>query len=208
MLDRVMRSGRVYDPGQAPEYPKRQTRKSQTKDKPKATETPMTHVSETPDESGDQGEHVIPTYRGLITFGSVPAEEPAEDALVLQGKGKRKSITWTEDEGVKLSPSAYRALTNRPPPIRRPNKQPTIESTPSRPMTEACDREADAEARSKNAAVALNPEEALADVVYTSHLTNKPDPDEPERRTRAARLSSQRANDLPDGFRSGGYAEH
>ncbi|KEP46447.1 hypothetical protein V565_198400, partial [Rhizoctonia solani 123E] len=121
MFDSVMRSGRVYDPGQPPDYPKRRTRKSRATDEPEATQTPATHVSETPVESG----------------GEVPAEEPAEESLVLRGKGKRKSVTWTEDEGVKLSPSAYKPLTHRPPPIRRPSMRQSIESTTSRPTAEA-----------------------------------------------------------------------
>ncbi|CUA74881.1 Transposon Ty3-G Gag-Pol polyprotein [Rhizoctonia solani] len=147
MFDRELRSGRVYDQGQPPDYPKRRTRKSQTKDEPEVAQTPETHVSETPVEPGNE----------------VPAEEPAEELLALRGKGKRQSVTWTEDEGVKMSPSAYKALTNRPPPIRRPSKRHSIESTTSRPTTDARDHDDQEACGAINAAVAHGPVEALAE---------------------------------------------
>ncbi|CCO36097.1 hypothetical protein BN14_10220 [Rhizoctonia solani AG-1 IB] len=104
MLDRVMRSGRKYDPGQAPVAPKRRARK------PKATEEPKVN-----DNNGEQTEN---TERRLITFGSIPADNPNEEELVIRGTGKRKGVAWAETGGVKVSPAVYRALTNRAPPIK------------------------------------------------------------------------------------------
>ncbi|EUC60590.1 hypothetical protein RSOL_355110 [Rhizoctonia solani AG-3 Rhs1AP] len=82
-----MRSGRVYNPGHVLETPKRRTRKSKTSEQPVAPQTPTAHVSKTTGASGDSG--------------LTPAEEPAEDSLVLQGKGEGKSVTWTADEAVR-----------------------------------------------------------------------------------------------------------
>jgi hypothetical protein len=104
MLDQVMRSRRKYDPGQAPVALKR------CACKPKATEEPKVN-----DNNGEQTEN---TKRRLITFGSIPVDNPNEEDLVIRGTGKRKGVAWAETGRVKVSPAIYRALTNCVPPIK------------------------------------------------------------------------------------------
>ncbi|KAF8694387.1 hypothetical protein RHS03_08195, partial [Rhizoctonia solani] len=134
MLNRVMRSGRTYDPGQAPAAPKRRIRK--------------TKAIEESEVEAEKGEQVVNKERRLITFGSVPADDLNEEALVLQGAGRRKGVAWVKAGGVKVSPAVYRALTNRTPPIkpkastntREADTHPTMEA---RKGADAC-KEADA----------------------------------------------------------------
>ncbi|KAF8697552.1 hypothetical protein RHS03_07753, partial [Rhizoctonia solani] len=134
MLNRVMRSGRTYDPGQAPAAPKRRIRK--------------TKAIEESEVEAEKGEQIVNKERRLITFGSVPADDLNEEALVLQGAGRRKGVAWVKAGGVKVSPAVYRALTNRTPPIkpkastntREADTHPTMEA---RKGADAC-KEADA----------------------------------------------------------------
>ncbi|KDN44041.1 hypothetical protein RSAG8_05773, partial [Rhizoctonia solani AG-8 WAC10335] len=118
MLNRVMRSGRTYDPGQAT-APKRRTRKSQQKKPSVASEAQVTHVFETPDTAGNHDEQAESTNREPITFGTIPAEDRAEGSLVLSGTGRRKGVALVDDNGVKVSPSVYKAMKNHAAPIRR-----------------------------------------------------------------------------------------
>ncbi|CCO36148.1 hypothetical protein BN14_10273 [Rhizoctonia solani AG-1 IB] len=103
-MSRVMRSGRTYDPGQAPAAPERRARRSASTKQEGA--------------SGDNGEIKSETEPKLITFGTIPGTETLEGSLVLDGTGKRRGVSWTKSGGVKLSPAAYKALTNKAPPIR------------------------------------------------------------------------------------------
>ncbi|KAF8753032.1 hypothetical protein RHS01_07371 [Rhizoctonia solani] len=132
-MSRVMRSGRTYDPGQAPAAPKRRG--------PKSVSTMGTKTSER------QGEYENDEGARLITFGSIPGTETLEGSLVLKGTGKRKGVSWTTSDGVKLSPAAYKALTNKAPPIRRKSNlrieypQDTRETADARNDTDASDED-------------------------------------------------------------------
>jgi hypothetical protein len=68
--------------------------------------------------SGDNGEIKSETEPKLITVGTIPGTETLEGSLVLDGTGKCRGVSWTKSGGVKLSPAAYKALTNKAPPIR------------------------------------------------------------------------------------------
>ncbi|KAF8749784.1 hypothetical protein RHS01_09845 [Rhizoctonia solani] len=132
-MSRVMRSGRTYDPGQAPAAPKRRG--------PKSVSTMGTKTSER------QGEYENDERARLITFGSIPGTETLEGSLVLKGTGKRKGVSWTTSDGVKLSPAAYKALTNKAPPIRRKSNlrieypQDTRKTADARNDTDASDED-------------------------------------------------------------------
>ncbi|KEP45049.1 hypothetical protein V565_324920, partial [Rhizoctonia solani 123E] len=113
MLDRVMRSGRTYDPGLVPT---RRTRKSKATE---ALETEAPEVPQGPEDNQTDGEHTENAKGRLITFGSFTANDRNEIAPVLRGTGKRKGVALAESGRVKVSPSVYQALTNSAPPIRR-----------------------------------------------------------------------------------------
>ena len=118
MSNRVLHSGCEYDAGLVPVAQTRRSRKDKASDPEKASEAPTTYVSETPEGSGDKGEHTTKIEQGLITFGSIPASECRDDTIVLKGKGKRKAVTWVDDNGVRISPHMYQTLFKSTPPIK------------------------------------------------------------------------------------------
>ncbi|CEL54393.1 hypothetical protein RSOLAG1IB_11639 [Rhizoctonia solani AG-1 IB] len=122
-MSRVMRSGRTYDPGQAPAAPKRCTRRSASTKQEGAY--------------GDNGEINSETEPKLITFGTIPRTETLEGLLVLGGTGKRRGVSWTKSGRVKLSPAAYKALTNKAPPIRPTTKLRIMYLTYTRKVADA-----------------------------------------------------------------------
>ncbi|QRW22397.1 hypothetical protein RhiXN_09984 [Rhizoctonia solani] len=112
-MSRRLRSGRNYDASKVPTAPKRRADKRMA---PKAANRVEPKTSnKTTDEQA-----IVPAGRVQLTFGTMPqgAREPGERMVVL-GVGKRQGIAFADTEGVKLSPSAYMALTQRAPPIRK-----------------------------------------------------------------------------------------
>ncbi|KAF8752463.1 hypothetical protein RHS01_07674 [Rhizoctonia solani] len=94
-MSRRLRSGRNYDASKVPTAPKRRA------DKRMAPKTANRVEPETSNKTTD--EQAIRAWRA---HGSA-------------GVGKRQGIAFADTEGVKLSPSAYVALTQRAPPIRK-----------------------------------------------------------------------------------------
>ncbi|CCO32175.1 hypothetical protein BN14_06229 [Rhizoctonia solani AG-1 IB] len=122
-MSRVMRSGRTYDPGQAPAAPKRRARRSASTKQEGASE--------------NNGEIKSEPEPKLITFGTIPGTETLEGSLVLDGTGKRRGVSWTKSGGVKLSPAAYKALTNKAPPIRPTTRLRIVYPTYTREVVDA-----------------------------------------------------------------------
>ncbi|KAF8690182.1 hypothetical protein RHS03_08999, partial [Rhizoctonia solani] len=82
MLNRVMRNGRTYDPGQAPAAPKRRNQKTKAIEEPK------------------------------VEAEKVPGDNLNEKALVLQGAGRRKGVAWVKAGRVKASTNTREANTH------------------------------------------------------------------------------------------------
>ncbi|KAF8711486.1 thyroid hormone mediated signaling pathway, partial [Rhizoctonia solani] len=112
-MSRRLRSGRNYDASKVPTAPKRRA------DKRMAPKTANRVEPETSNKTTDE-QAIVPTRRVQLTFGTMPhgARELGERMVVL-GVRKRKGIAFADTEGVKLSPLAYMALTQRAPPIRK-----------------------------------------------------------------------------------------
>ncbi|CAE6489577.1 unnamed protein product [Rhizoctonia solani] len=84
MRNRVLRSGREYNPGQVPAAPTRRAPKNKAPEPEKRSEASTTHVPDTTPGSGDNSDHTIENEHGLITFGAISASERDDDSIVLK----------------------------------------------------------------------------------------------------------------------------
>ncbi|KAF8752795.1 hypothetical protein RHS01_07224 [Rhizoctonia solani] len=116
-MSRQLRSGRSYDASKEPQVPKRKTRQRKAAGaKADANE----QASET-----NSKQLIVPRERERLTFGTAPGERNPRESVHIIGTGRRRGVALVGNDAVKLSPSAYAALTNRAPPIRRVLSWPT-----------------------------------------------------------------------------------
>ncbi|CCO32933.1 hypothetical protein BN14_06997 [Rhizoctonia solani AG-1 IB] len=112
-MSRQLRSGRNYNASKAPTAPKRRSRKGKTGDGNESRK-----AEQASKENSKQ--QLVPKKRERLTFGTTLGDKirPGESVYIV-GADKRPGIALYGNDGVKLSPSAYVALTKRAPPIRR-----------------------------------------------------------------------------------------
>ncbi|KAG8727494.1 hypothetical protein FRC11_013047, partial [Ceratobasidium sp. 423] len=111
-MSRELRSGRNYDASKAPDAPERCTKKHKA-----SAETERNESKKANKSKGEQA--IVPMRRGRLTFGTVPGDASGPGECAVVGTGKQRDIALARNDGVKLSPAAYVALTHRAPPIRR-----------------------------------------------------------------------------------------
>ncbi|KAF8666245.1 hypothetical protein RHS04_09699 [Rhizoctonia solani] len=116
-MSRQLRSGRSYNASKEPQVPKRKTRQRKAAGaKANANEQALETNSK---------QLIIPRERERLTFGTAPGERNPRESVHIVGTGRRRGVALVGNNAVKLSPSAYAALTNRAPPIRRVLSWPT-----------------------------------------------------------------------------------
>ncbi|QRW18769.1 Transposon Ty3-G Gag-Pol polyprotein [Rhizoctonia solani] len=116
-MSRQLRSGRSYDASKEPQVPKRKTRQRKAAGaKADANEQALETNSK---------QLIVPRERERLTFGTAPGERNPRESVHIVGTGRRRGVALVGNDAVKLSLSAYAALTNRAPPIRRVLSWPT-----------------------------------------------------------------------------------
>ncbi|CCO32927.1 hypothetical protein BN14_06991 [Rhizoctonia solani AG-1 IB] len=112
-MSRQLRSGRNYNASKAPPAPKRGLRKGKT-----GNGNELRKAKQASKENSKQ--QLVPKKREQLTFGTTLGDKicPGESVYIV-GANKRPGIALHGNNGVKLSPSAYVALTKRAPPIWR-----------------------------------------------------------------------------------------
>ncbi|GAB1527707.1 hypothetical protein RhiTH_010895 [Rhizoctonia solani] len=116
-MSRQLRSGRSYNALKEPQVPKRKTRQRKAAGaKADANEQALETNSK---------QLIVPRERERLTFGTAPGERNPRESIHIVGTGRRQGVALVRNNAVKLSPSAYAALTNRAPPIRRVLSWPT-----------------------------------------------------------------------------------